>query len=64
MLVMDTAALPSNPSFTRLYAQVVQENGAFTVNVQMLHHLKTTSKAWNRALALQAKRTPSKRLVR
>jgi len=30
----------SNFTFTRLHARIIQEEGAFTVRVQMLNHLK------------------------
>jgi hypothetical protein len=38
-------------NFTRLHAQIVEEDGAFTVHVRMLNHLKTEEKAFGEEIA-------------
>jgi hypothetical protein len=42
---------PSNLTFTRLHARIIQEEGAFTVHVQMLNHLKQGESAWGERTA-------------
>ena len=37
--------------FTRLHARIVQEDGAFTVRVRMLNHLKQDEYAWGQEIA-------------
>ena len=38
-------------SFTRLHARIVEEDGAFTVHVRMLNHLKTEERAFAEEVA-------------
>jgi hypothetical protein len=38
-------------NFTRLHANIVEEDGAFTVNVRMLNHLKKEESAWGQEIA-------------
>jgi len=38
-------------TFTRLYAKVCQEDGAFTVSVRLQNHLKPTEAAWGEEVA-------------
>ena len=40
-----------NFTFTRLHAQIVQEDGAFTVRVRMLNHLNQQESAWGKEIA-------------
>jgi hypothetical protein len=40
-----------NVRFTRLHARIVQEDGAFTVRVRMLNHLKQDECAWGQEIA-------------
>ena len=40
--------ISGDPTFTRLYARITQENGGFTVSVQMFNHLEQDDKAWGR----------------
>jgi hypothetical protein len=40
-----------NYSFTRLHAHIVEEDGAFTVRVRMLNHLKQEESAWGEEIA-------------
>ena len=42
---------PSVSQFTRLYAKITQEHGAFTVAVRLHHHLKKSDAAWGEELA-------------
>jgi hypothetical protein len=35
-----------HPSFTRLHANIVEEDGAFTVSVRIFNHLNTEDAAW------------------
>ena len=42
---------PPNLKFTRLHARIVQEDGAFTVRVRMLNHLKQDECAWGQEVA-------------
>lgn len=37
--------------FTRLYAHIVQEDGAFVVRVRLLNHLKQEERAWGEEIA-------------
>jgi hypothetical protein len=41
----------ANFHFTRLHAHIVQEDGAFTVRVRMLNHLKEGERAWGEEIA-------------
>lgn len=38
-------------NFTRLHAHIVEEEGAFTVRVRMLNHLKPEESAWGEEIA-------------
>ena len=38
-------------SFTRLHAHIVEEDGAFTVRVRMINHLKLEERAWGEEVA-------------
>ena len=38
-------------SFTRLYAHIVEEDGAFVVRVRMLNHLNQEQRAWGEEIA-------------
>jgi len=38
-------------SFTRLHAHIIEEDGAFTVRVRMLNHLKPEENAWGEEIA-------------
>ena len=42
---------PRSPNFTRLHAHIVEEDGAFTVRVRMLNHLKPEESAWGEEIA-------------
>lgn len=42
---------PSGFHFTRLHAHIVEEDGAFTVRVRMLNHLKHDERAWGEEIA-------------
>lgn len=37
--------------FTRLHAHIVQEDGAFTVRIRMINHLKQEERAWGEEVA-------------
>lgn len=37
--------------FTRLYAHIIEEDGAFTVRVRMLNHLKNNECCWGEEIA-------------
>jgi hypothetical protein len=39
------------PCFTRLHANIVEEDGAFTVSVRIFNHLKTKEAAWGQEIA-------------
>ena len=43
---MGSIRFSSNHTYTRLHAQITQEAGAFTVNVQLLNHQKQEERAW------------------
>jgi uridine phosphorylase len=40
-----------NHTFTRLHARITQEEGAFTVSIRLLNHLKQEEKAWGQETA-------------
>ena len=40
-----------NPSFTRLQANIVEEDGAFTVQIRMVNDLKKEEGAWGEEIA-------------
>jgi hypothetical protein len=48
---MDFSKSLFSTEFTRLYAYIVQEDGAFTVRVRMLNHLKTEQSCWGEEIA-------------
>ena len=48
---MDIAQSSSSRCFTRLHARITQENGAFTVSIRMLNHLKHDDRAWGQETA-------------
>ena len=37
-------------TFTRLHARITEEEGAFTVSVRMLNHLKPDERAWGQEI--------------
>ena len=39
-------------AFTRLYARIQEEDGAFTVNVRLQNHLKPDDAAWGQEIAV------------
>ena len=43
---MDFSKHSTKPSFTRLHAQITEENGTFSVSVRMHNHLKENENAW------------------
>jgi len=43
---MSSTSLPSNPSFTRLDARILQEENVFTVTVRLFDHRKQSEGAW------------------
>jgi len=49
--VMDFSKSPFTIGFTRLHAHIIEEDGAFTVRVQMLNHLKTEQSCWGEEIA-------------
>ena len=42
---------PTSCTFTRLHARVTEEDGAFTVSIRMLNHLKSDECAWGQEVA-------------
>ena len=42
---------PRSVHFTRLHAQIIEEDGAFTVRVRMLNHLNEDECAWGEKTA-------------
>lgn len=40
-----------NFTFTRLHARIIEEDGAFTVRVQMLNHSNQNDRAWGEEIA-------------
>lgn len=48
---MDFSKSPLSFGFTRLHAHIVEEDGAFTVRVRMLNHLKTEQSCWGEEIA-------------
>ena len=48
------ALLRYSPShtYTRLHARITQEEGAFTVSVRLLNHIKQDEKAWGEEIAI------------
>ena len=40
-----------DPGFTRLHANIVEEDGAFTVSIRLFNHLKTEESAWGQEIA-------------
>jgi hypothetical protein len=39
------------PTFTRLHARIIQEEGAFTVRIRMVNHLNQDEGAWGKEIA-------------
>lgn len=48
---MGSIRLSSGQTYTRLHARITQEEGAFTVSVRMLNHLKQGEGAWGEEIA-------------
>ena len=48
---MKSLSSSSSQTFTRLHARITQEDGAFTVSVRMLNHLKHDEKVWGEEIA-------------
>jgi hypothetical protein len=48
---MQPLTFSPNLTFTRLHARITQEDGAFTVSVRMLNHLKQDERAWGEEIA-------------
>ena len=48
---MQSLTFSPSQTFTRLYARIIEEDGAFTVNVRLLHHLKKGEGAWGQEIA-------------
>jgi hypothetical protein len=38
-------------TFTHLHAHITEEDGAFTVNIRMINHLKPDERAWGQEIA-------------
>ena len=43
---MSSISLPSNPTFTRLDARIIQEENIFTVTVRLFDHRRQGEGAW------------------
>ena len=41
---------PQDFTFTRLHAHITEEDGAFTLNIRMLNHLKPDERAWGQEI--------------
>jgi hypothetical protein len=37
-------------TFTRLHARITEDDGAFTVNIRMINHLKPEERAWGQEI--------------
>jgi hypothetical protein len=48
---MDLSSRGAKSAFTRLHAHILEENGAFTVRVRMLNHLRASDSAWGEDVA-------------
>jgi hypothetical protein len=48
---MQSLAFSPEQTFTRLYARITQEDGAFTVSVRLLNHRKEREGAWGEEVA-------------
>lgn len=48
---MNVFKSPLGVCFTRLHAHIIEEDGAFTVRVRMLNHLKQDECAWGEKTA-------------
>jgi hypothetical protein len=46
-------SLPQLPdiTFARLHAHLTEDDGAFTVNIRMINHLKPEERAWGQEIA-------------
>ena len=40
------------PTFTRLHARIVEEDGAYTVDIRMLNHSNENDRAWGQEIAV------------
>ena len=49
---MGSIRFSPNHVYTRLHARITQEEGAFTVSVRLLNHLKQDEKAWGQEVAV------------
>ena len=49
---MGSIRFSPNHVYTRLHARITQEEGAFTVSVRLLNHLKQDQKAWGQEVAV------------
>lgn len=48
---MDLRSSSPSHTYTRLYARILEEEGAFIVSIRMLNHLKLEEKAWGEETA-------------
>ena len=48
---MGSIRFSPNHVYTRLHARITQEQGAFTVSVRVLNHLKQEERAWGEEIA-------------
>ena len=48
---MRSLSFSPSQTFTRLHARITQEEGAFTVSVRLLNHLKQDERAWGEEIA-------------
>ena len=48
---MNFSKSPFTTGFTRLHAHIVEEDGAFTVRVRMLNHLRMEQSCWGEEIA-------------
>ena len=51
MMMLAGRSSRANGHFTRLYAKIRQDDGAFTVSVRLQNHLKPEQKAWGEEVA-------------
>ena len=49
---MQSISFSPSQTFTRLYARITEEDGAFTVSVRLLNHLKQDERAWGQEIAV------------
>ena len=48
---MSSNSLPSNPTFTRLDARILQEENVFTVTIRLFDHRRQGEGAWGEKIA-------------